>query len=298
MINSADKPDVLLVGAGGQLGREIIASAGPGKRLIALTRPELDIADADAVERKLAHYSPRVVINAAAYTEVDAAEKEITASNLANAVGPAHLAQTCSAQGIRLIHVSTDFVFDGQANIPYSATSQTGPLGQYGRSKLAGEKAIQSVLPEALIMRSSWIYSRYGNNFVKTMLRLMSERDELAVVYDQVGSPTWARGLAQALLRAASRPAICGLYHWSDAGTCSWYEFAKAIADEGLKLGLLRRPVAVKPIPGSEYPAAATRPAYSALDTSSSERDLEWVCRPWREQLVSMLTDYREQSDA
>lgn len=280
------------------MGRELVTVAGSDQRLVALTRQELDIADKNAVGQQLASYSPRVVINAAAYTAVDAAEEDIRASDIANAEGPAILAQNCRAMGIRLIHVSTDFVFDGLASAPYVTTAPTAPLGQYGRSKLAGENAVRFALPEALIVRSSWIYSRFGNNFVKTMLRLMAEREQLAVVDDQLGSPTWARCLARTLLLAASRPNVMGLYHWSDAGACSWFEFAKAIAEEGLKLGLLQRPVKIKPIPSSEYPTAAKRPAYSVLNTSETEHDLGVACLPWREQLVSMLTDLREHSYA
>ncbi|MEM8662039.1 MAG: dTDP-4-dehydrorhamnose reductase [Pseudomonadota bacterium] len=298
MTKSVDKTDVLVLGAGGQLGRELVTAAESDQRLVALTRQELDIANTGAVRQRLASYSPQVVINAAAYTAVDAAEEDIRASDVANADGPAVLAQSCRAMGIRLIHVSTDFVFDGRASSPYATTAPTGPLGQYGRSKLAGENAVRSALAGALIVRSSWIYSRFGNNFVKTMLRLMAERNQLAVVDDQWGSPTWARDLARTLLLAASRPDVVGLYHWSDAGTCSWFEFAKAIAEEGLKLGLLQRPVEIKPIPSSEYPTAAKRPAYSVLDTSEIEQDLGVACLPWREQLVSMLTDLREHNYA
>lgn len=289
---------MLVLGAGGQLGRELVAVAESDQRLIALTRQQLDIANVGAVRQQLASYSPQVVINAAAYTAVDAAEEDIRGSDIANADGPAVLAQSCRAMGIRLIHVSTDFVFDGLASSPYATAAPTGPLGQYGRSKLAGENAVRSALAEALIVRSSWIYSRFGNNFVKTMLRLMAERDQLAVVDDQLGSPTWARDLARTLLLAASRPDVVGLYHWSDAGTCSWFEFAKAIAEEGLKLGLLQRSVEIEPIPSSEYPTAAKRPAYSVLDTSEIEQDLGLACLPWREQLVSMLTDLREHNYA
>jgi len=189
------------------------------------------------------------------------------------------------------------FVFDGRSSVPYATDAPTAPLGQYGHSKLAGEQAVQDTFSEALVMRSSWVYSRFGNNFVKTMLRLMAERDELAVVADQVGSPTWARGLASALWAAAARPALCGIYHWSDAGECSWYDFALAIFEEASALGILQRPVKIRPITSSEYPTAAARPRYSVLDTTRSTLDLELPGVQWREQLRNMLADLKESRD-
>ena len=291
------KQRVLVLGAGGQLGRELLRTADPGAECIALTRRELDIGDAGAVAARLEALAPQVVINAAAYTAVDAAEDDALAAQRANAVGPANLAQSSRDLGIRLLHVSTDFVFDGRSSGPYATDAPTAPLGQYGRSKLAGEQAVQDTFSEALVMRSSWVYSRFGNNFVKTMLRLMVERDELAVVADQVGSPTWARGLASALWAAAARPELCGIYHWSDAGQCSWYDFALAIFEEASALGILQRPVKIRPITSSEYPTAAARPRYSVLDTTRSTLDLGLPGVQWREQLRNMLADLKESRD-
>jgi dTDP-4-dehydrorhamnose reductase len=291
------KQRVLVLGSGGQLGRELLLRADPEAECIALTRQELDIGDAAAVAARLEMLAPRVVINAAAYTAVDAAEDDALAAQRANAVGPANLAQSCRDLGIHLVHVSTDFVFDGKSSQPYSADAPTAPLGEYGRSKLAGEQAVQERFSQALVMRSSWVYSRFGNNFVKTMLRLMSERDELAVVSDQLGSPTWARGLASALWAAAARPEVCGIYHWSDAGECSWYDFALAIFEEASDLGILRRPVKISPISTSEYPTAAARPRYSVLDTTRSLQDLGLHGMQWREQLRKMLIDLKESQD-
>jgi len=291
------KQRVLVLGAGGQLGRELLRTASPEVECIALTRRELDIGDAGAVVARLEALAPQVVINAAAYTAVDAAEDDALAARQANAVGPANLAQSSRDLGIRLLHVSTDFVFDGSSSRPYAIDAPTAPLGQYGRSKLAGEQAVQDTFSEALVMRSSWVYSRFGNNFVKTMLRLMAERDELAVVADQVGSPTWARGLASALWAAAARPELCGIYHWSDAGQCSWYDFALAIFEEASALGILQRPVKIRPITSGEYPTAAARPRYSVLDTTRSTLDLELPAVQWREQLRNMLADLKESRD-
>lgn len=288
---------VLIVGAGGQLGRELCRSAPAAVQYLALTRGDLNIADSRAVARRIAEMAPELVINAAAYTAVDAAESEPLAANAANAEGPQNLAQACRDQGARLIHISTDFVFDGQASRPYPPAAPTAPLGEYGRSKLAGEQAVQRLLPQALVLRTGWVYSSLGGNFVRTMLRLMAEREELAVVDDQVGTPTWARGLARAIWAAAGRPRLQGIYHWSDAGVCSWYDFAVAICEEACTLGLLARPARVRPIPASDYPTAARRPHYSVLDKTSSWRDLGLEGVHWRVQLRHMLKEQKEMRD-
>ena len=284
---------VLVVGAGGQLGQELQRTSGPGVECLPMTRAQLDIADVVAVSESLRAVAPQLVINAAAYTAVDNAEAETDAARRGNVDGPLALAQACAQQGVRLIHISTDFVFDGTASQPYKPDAVTAPLGEYGRSKRAGELAVQSVLPAALILRTGWVYSRYGGNFVKTMLRLMSERDELAVVADQVGTPTWAHGLAEAVWACSVRPQLRGLYHWSDAGVCSWYDFAVAICEEALALGLLARPVNIRPIAAIEYPTPACRPAYSVLDKTDSWRDFALAGVHWRQQLRAMLEDYK-----
>ena len=284
---------VLVVGAGGQLGQELQRTSGPGVECLPMTRAQLDIADVVAVSESLRAVAPQLVINAAAYTAVDNAEAETDAARRGNVDGPLALAQACAQQGVRLIHISTDFVFDGTASQPYKPDAATAPLGEYGRSKRAGELAVQSVLPQALILRTGWVYSRYGSNFVKTMLRLMSERDDLAVVADQVGTPTWAHGLAEAVWASAARPQLSGIYHWSDAGVCSWYDFAVAICEEALALGLLARPVNIRPIAAIEYPTPACRPAYSVLDKSDSWRDFALAGVHWRQQLRAMLEDYK-----
>ncbi len=285
---------VIVTGAGGQLGRELVRTAPPAVELTALARSELDIGASGAASRCLGEMGPDLVINAAAYTAVDAAESDAEAAERANATGPGLLARACAAVDARLLHVSTDFVFDGRACSPYPTDAPTGPLGIYGASKLAGEHAVQAALPTALVMRTGWVYSAFGGNFVKTMLRLMAERDELSVVVDQVGTPTWANGLARALWRAAERPHVRGIYHWSDAGVCSWYDFAVAICEEGCDIGLLQRPVDIRPIPAAEYPTPASRPAFSVLDKSDTWRDLELEAVHWRQQLRAMLKDLKE----
>jgi dTDP-4-dehydrorhamnose reductase len=292
------KQKVLVLGAGGQLGRELQRTAPANMECVPMTRSQLDIVDASAVGECCADLAPQSVVNAAAYTAVDKAESEQDAARHGNADGPGVLAQVCDQQGIRLIHISTDFVFDGAASEPYKPDAITAPIGEYGHSKRAGEIAVQKALPEALILRTGWVYSSFGGNFVKTMLRLMSERDELSVVMDQVGTPTWAHGLAEAVWAAAAKPHLSGFYHWSDAGVCSWYDFAVAINEEALALGLLSKSVKIRPIPAADYPTPAQRPAYSVLDKTSSWRDFALEGVHWRQQLRAMLADLKELADA
>ncbi|MBT7718904.1 MAG: dTDP-4-dehydrorhamnose reductase [Halieaceae bacterium] len=287
---------VLITGAAGQLGRELLRSVPEGVECIAATREILDIADAAQVRAFVRRERPGLIINAAAYTAVDKAESEQELAAAINVNGAANLATACAENGSRLIHVSTDFVFDGTSSTPYLPDAPTSPLGEYGRSKLAGEQAVVAGLPSALIMRTAWVYSAFGGNFVKTMLRLMAEREELSVVADQVGTPTWARGLADALWLAADQSDLQGLYHWTDAGVCSWYDFAVAIAEEALEIGLLQRMPRIHPIPGSAYPTPAARPAFSVLDKCSTWEALHTQGLHWRAQLRSMLQDLKESS--
>lgn len=288
------KQTVLITGAGGQLGRELVLTAGAEVDCIACGRETLDISNRDMIAEMLRETQPQLLINTAAYTAVDKAELEPDLAMAVNARGSGYLATACAVAGVRMIHVSTDFVFDGEATQPYSPDAPTAPASEYGRGKLAGEQAVRTALPGALIVRTSWVYSRFGANFVKTMLRLMSEREELGVVCDQLGTPTWARGLANALWAAAERPQLQGIYHWSDVGVCSWYDFAQAIYEEGRAVELLHKEVKIKPIPGSSYPTPAHRPAYSVLDKTCSWRDFEMEGVPWREQLRAMLLDLKE----
>lgn len=285
---------VLITGAAGQLGQELQRSAPANVEVLAAARDSLDITDGDQVRAFFAKQSPQLLINAAAYTAVDRAESEPDKAMSVNAGAAANLADACAESGTRMLHVSTDFVFDGTASSPYLPEAATSPLGEYGRSKLAGEQRVIEALPGALVMRTAWVYSAFGGNFVKTMLRLMAERDELSVVADQVGTPTWARGLAEALWQAAEKPGLQGLHHWTDAGVCSWYDFAVAIAEEGVALGLLSRLPRIHPIPASEYPTPARRPAFSVLDKHSTWRALETEGLHWRVQLRSMLQDMKE----
>ncbi|KGE04803.1 dTDP-4-dehydrorhamnose reductase [Pseudohaliea rubra] len=285
---------VLVTGAGGQLGRELAHCAPLSPPCVALDRRALDLRDPAAIGCALDAYKPQAVINAAAYTAVDRAEAEPAQADASNATAPGLLAAACAERGIRLLHVSTDFVFDGRASSPYAPDAAPAPLGAYGRSKLAGEDAVRTAQPDVLVLRTGWVYSRHGGNFVKTMLRLMAEREELTVVADQVGTPTWARGLARALWSFAGRPALVGTYHFSDAGVASWYDFAVAIGEEAETLGLLARVPRILPVPTAAYPTPARRPAYSVLDKSACWRDLAMEGVHWRRQLRLMLQDFKE----
>ena len=285
---------VLITGAGGQLGQELQRTAASGVELLAVARDGLDITSAEQVQAFFVEHQPDVVINAGAYTAVDKAESEADLAMAVNCGAAAILARACVDTGARLIHGSTDFVFDGRASTPYLPEASTAPLGEYGRSKLAGEQAVLETLPAAVIVRTAWVYSAFGGNFVKTMLRLMAEREELSVVADQVGTPTWARGLAEAIWLAVDKPEMQGIFHWTDAGVCSWYDFAVAIAEEGVALGLLPAQPKVHPIPGSAYPTPAQRPSFSVLDKDSTWRALDTEGLHWRVQLRSMLQELKE----
>lgn len=289
---------VLVTGAGGQLGRELALSAPGGVQCIALDRAGLDISDPGSIAGALSQEQPDVLINAAAYTAVDAAETDRDTAFAVNDTAAGLLAEACTKRDIRLLHVSTDFVFDGASGSPYRPGDATGPLGVYGASKLAGEARLRSRDPGALVLRTGWVYSRHGGNFVLTMLRLMAARDELGIVADQVGTPTWARGLALALWTFAQRPGLSGIYHWSDAGVCSWYDFAVAIAEEAFALNLLPRMPKILPIATADYPTAARRPACSVLDKRDTWRDLALEGVHWRRQLRMMLQDLKDNADA
>ena len=288
---------VLITGADGQLGTELQKTGPKNFELLALGRDQLDIGAAEPIADTISQFKPTVVINAAAYTAVDQAEAEPEVAEQINSLAPGYLAVACRKNRALLIHISTDFVFDGLGNVPYKPDSKTSPLGSYGRTKLLGEEKILEELSTALIVRTSWVYSAYGKNFVKTMLRLMQERDTVRVVEDQIGAPTWARGLAEMLWVSLSKDNIRGIYHWSDEGICSWYQFAKAIAEEAVKIGLIERCAQVEPISSKNYKTLATRPDYSVLDCSSTIRDIGISPRPWRSQLKSMLEDLKRNSN-
>lgn len=286
---------VLITGAGGQVATALMASRPPQLSAVALGRADLDISDADSALHGVASHSPDVLINAAAYTAVDKAESDVEQAYRVNADGAAHLAEAARRCGARFMHISTDFVFDGAQSHPYGPADATNPLGVYGASKLKGEQRVQEILGgAALILRTSWVYAAAGRNFVRTILRLAGERDKLQVVADQVGSPTWARSIADALWAAVRHPEVNGIQHWTDAGVASWYDFAVAITEEASALRLLTKPVEVQSIPTSAYPTPARRPAYSVLDRSSTEQALGIRAAHWRANLRKMLLELRD----
>jgi dTDP-4-dehydrorhamnose reductase len=286
---------VLIVGSQGQLGQELQRTAPAGVELLVAGRAELDISQRQSVLDYVQAFTPQVIINAAAYTAVDGAETKPDWAVQVNAEGAGYLARAAQQIGARLLHVSTDFVFDGTASAPYSRAQEPRPLGVYGHSKLAGERRVLEVLPlQSIVLRTAWVYSAHGANFVQTMLRLMNERTELGVVSDQIGTPTWAKGLAQTLWGFAQLEDAHGIYHWTDAGSCSWYDFACAICDQGRSLGLVNNDeLRIAAIATSEYPTPAQRPAYSVLDCSETTALLGCTQLDWQTQLQQMLEELK-----
>lgn len=280
----------LVTGAGGQLGQALIATCPADVTLVALARADLDITNADAATAHITAERPDVIINAAAYTAVDKAESDEAAARALNAAAPGHLARAAAAVGARFVHVSTDFVFDGSAGTPYHPDAPTSPLGVYGATKLAGEAAAG---PDALIVRTAWVYAPTGGNFVRTMLRLMAERPEVRVVADQIGTPTYAPQLADTIWRLIAANAR-GIFHATDSGAASWYDFAVAIQEEALAIGLLNEAVPVLPITTADFPTPARRPSYSVLDKSATNAATGTIAPHWRHNLRTMLRHIKE----
>jgi dTDP-4-dehydrorhamnose reductase len=280
---------ILVTGARGQVGRALISAAPAGEQLQAVGHAELDIGDAHAVDTFVGGARPDIIVNAAAYTAVDRAESESEAAHRVNAQGPANLARAAARAGARLLHLSTDFVFDGQSSIPYRPLDPTNPLGVYGASKLAGERAVIDLLPEhSVILRTAWVYDATGNNFVRTMLRLMRERGTVRVVADQIGTPTSAPSIAEVIWALVAAPSIVGVFHWTDSGVASWYDFAVAIAEESVH-ARGGAPATVVPIGTADYPTPARRPRFSVLDKSTTIAALGLTPRHWRHNLRQVI---------
>lgn len=277
----------LITGINGQLGKALLATRPEHWTCVALDRHALDLSDADAIARMVDAEQPDLVLNAAAYTAVDRAESEPELAHAINATAPGAFAKALAGSGKRLVHVSTDFVFDGASGRGYLPGDAKNPQSVYGASKAAGEDAAGE---QAIIVRTSWVYAAGGANFVRTMLRLMRERDELRVVADQIGSPTWANGLAQTLWGLAEKDQP-GIWHHRDAGVASWYDFAVAIAEEAHALGLIARIPAITPIATADYPTPAKRPSFSVLDVSATRALLGDAQVHWRTNLKSMLKE-------
>ena len=265
----AESKNILITGANGQLGNEMrIVSQEQSTLVFHFTDvSELDICDIDAVERWVTEHNIHCIVNCAAYTNVNKAEEDVALCDKLNHLAPANLAAVAARHGIGLIHVSTDYVFNGKHHTPYREDDTPCPNSVYGSTKLAGEEAIMRLCPTAVIIRTAWLYSTFGNNFVKTMLRLGSERSEMGVVFDQIGTPTYARDLARAILHILHEGIVSGIYHYSNEGVCSWYDFAKAIFDLG---GIST--CTLKPLHTEEYPTPAARPHFSVLDKSKIKR--------------------------
>jgi dTDP-4-dehydrorhamnose reductase len=281
--------NILVTGAGGQLGRQILDLASGGDRTgrtVGVGSAELDITDtsavADAIEPSM------IVINCAAYTAVDAAETDIDRATAVNTDGPRNLARACAASGARLVHVSTDYVFDGTATTPYEPDDAPAPQSVYGRTKLAGERAVLAELPTANVVRTAWVYTGTGTDFVATMRRLERERDVITVVDDQIGSPTYSRDLAAGLLEVAASPVTGSILHSTNAGTASWFDLARAVF-----AGVGADPERVRPCSSAEYVRPAPRPSYSVLSGAAWERAGLTPFRGWRDALGDALQSAR-----
>lgn len=284
---------ILVTGAGGQLGRECVERGGP--EVTGLDRASLDLRDSAAIAAAVERIKPKAVINAAAYTAVDKAEQDSATAFAVNNEAVAALAAACAARRIPLLHISTDYVFDGAKSTPYVEDDPVNPLGIYGRSKLQGEQALRAAHPQHLILRTSWVFGSYGANFVKTMLRLARERPELRVVTDQHGAPTEAGALADTLLTLARRavagePLAWGTYHYSGTPHTTWHAFAEAVVARGAELGLIPKRIPVQAIATRDFPTPARRPANSRLDCRSIHAKLGAEIPDWHRGLDRVLS--------
>lgn len=284
---------ILLLGANGQLGWELQRTCPKDIAIEVYDYPKVDFGSAASIENCIQSASPDCIINAAAYTAVDKAEQEETLAYKINHDAVGVLSEFSLKNEIKLVHISTDFVFSGEQYTPYQPNDIPDPASIYGRSKLAGEKAVQRILGNrALIIRTAWLYSAHGSNFVKNMLRLMEEKEQLGVIDEQIGTPTWARGLAL-VIWACIEKKLTGIYHWTDAGVASWYDFAVAIQEEALALELLSKAIPVLPVSAKSYPTPAKRPFYGVLDKCDLWQAKEIVPIHWRVQLRAMLKELK-----
>ena len=297
---------VLITGKGGQLAWELEKLVPKSVQLLSCSAQDLDITDVNQVNHTIEQFQPDIVINAAAYTAVDKAETDTDTAYAVNDLGSEYLALACKKIEAKLIHVSTDFVFDGTKTTPYQTDDSVNPINVYGASKLAGDIKVSAILGcQATIIRTAWVYSVNGNNFVKTMLRLMAEKEQLGIVYDQVGTPTWAKGLATMIWALAEKSQraqdtestqtsnTAQILHWTDAGVCSWYDFAVAIQELAVEKGLLDKAIPVRPIPASAYPTPAQRPSFSVIDKRSAEQASGVETTHWRKQLSTMMDELK-----
>ncbi|AMJ88199.1 dTDP-4-dehydrorhamnose reductase [Alteromonas sp. Mac1] len=283
---------IVVIGNAGQLSFELVRILG--EDTICLGPEDTDITNESVLSETLSKLAPSVVINAAAYTAVDKAEEDFDLCHAINATAVENLAKYCKQSGAFLVHVSTDYVFNGHKGSPYLTDDTIEPQGVYGKTKADGEKALLELLPNSsCLIRTAWVYSSHGNNFVKTMLRLMADKPQLSVIDDQIGTPTWAKGLAEVCVSAAQNKTQ-GVYHWTDEGVASWYDFALAIQELGIEKGLLSSAIPVLPIPSSQYPTPASRPHYSVLDKTSTRDTFSSLnLTHWRTQLSAMMDELK-----
>jgi dTDP-4-dehydrorhamnose reductase len=283
----------VLVLGGGQIARAVGAAVPSQHQVVSCTHSELDIVDERAVARTLAKVKADWVVNAAAFTAVDLAEDQPEQAHAVNDAAVASIVRGAAREGCRLLHLSTDFVFDGNSNRAYLPADKPMPLSVYGASKLGGERHVLDADASGIVLRTSWVYAAVGKNFVLTMLRLMRDKDRISVVCDQIGAPTWAASAAAAIWGLIETAPKGGVFHWTDLGVASWYDFAVAIQDEALARGLLSRTIPITPIPSASYPTRARRPAFSVLDTTSTRASIDVPARHWRHNLRTMMDELR-----
>ena len=282
--------NILVTGANGQLGNEmqVLARENLQHTYFFTDVQELDICDEQAVYAYVSEHKIDIIVNCAAYTAVDKAEDNVELCDKLNNIAPGYLARAAQAKGAAMIQVSTDYVFDGTAHIPYTEEEPTCPASVYGSTKLAGEQNVMDHCEKAMVIRTAWLYSIYGNNFVKTMIRLGQERDSLGVIFDQIGTPTYANDLAQAIFAAINKGVVRGIYHFSDEGVCSWYDFTIAIH----RLAGIAS-CKVKPLHTADYPAKAPRPHYSVLDKTKIKDTFGIEIPHWEESLKRCINQLR-----
>ena len=282
--------NILVTGANGQLGNEmqVLARENLQQTYFFTDVQELDICDEQAVYAYVSEHKIDIIVNCAAYTAVDKAEDNVELCDKLNNIAPGYLARAAQANGAAMIQVSTDYVFDGTAHIPYTEEEPTCPASVYGSTKLAGEQNVMDHCEKAMVIRTAWLYSIYGNNFVKTMIRLGQERDSLGVIFDQIGTPTYANDLAQAIFAAINKGVVRGIYHFSDEGVCSWYDFTIAIH----RLAGIAS-CKVKPLHTADYPAKAPRPHYSVLDKTKIKDTFGIEIPHWEESLKRCINQLR-----
>ena len=289
---------ILLVGTTGQVGSELQQTLPKIGEVVSLSRSELDLCDRQQIQQQIGDNQPDIIVNAAAYTAVDKSETETEMAMAINAGAPKAIAIAAQEIGAKVLHISTDYVFDGQNYTPYLETDPTNPLGVYGKSKLLGEQGVEENCDRHIILRTAWVYGSRGHgNFVKTMLRLGAEREELKVVADQIGSPTWSYDIAEAIANLLSKsekdPSVNGTYHFTNSGVASWYDLAVATFNEAKQLGFSLKVERVLPISTAEFPTPTQRPHYSVLSKAKIAETLGIYPPHWRKSLKQMLAQWQ-----